>query len=274
MNTPNAVHVAVQVLATRLARCLSAGLLGTALLLGVAPPQAQAAELPDTLQQIRPSIVAIGSLLPTRSPSFRFFGSGFVVGDGNQVATNAHVVAEVFADVSERFVVAIPTPGGGRPQLRMATKEAVDTERDLAVLRIEGPPMRPMVLAENTVVREGQDIAITGFPLVGALGVFPATHKGIVAAITPIGQPFANASQLDARAIRRLNSGLYNVLQLDIVAFPGNSGSPVYLAENGEVVGVVNQVFVKGLKEAAITNPSGITYAIPVAFLKALLGKP
>ena len=92
----------------------------------MAPPQAQAAELPDTLQQIRPSIVAIGSLLPTRSPSFRFFGSGFVVGDGNQVATNAHVVAEVFADVSERFVVAIPTPGGGRPQLRMATKEAVE----------------------------------------------------------------------------------------------------------------------------------------------------
>jgi serine protease Do len=30
-------------------------------------------------------------------------------------------------------------------------------------------------------------------------------------------------------------------------------------------------VFVKGLKESAITNPSGITYAVPVVHARALL---
>jgi len=38
------------------------------------------------------------------------------------------------------------------------------------------------------------------------------------------------------------------------------------------VVGVVNMVFVKGTKENALTNPSGISYAIPSKFLEALIG--
>ncbi|MGH7487980.1 MAG: serine protease, partial [bacterium] len=38
-----------------------------------------------------------------------------------------------------------------------------------------------------------------------------------------------------------------------------------------EVFGVVNIVFVKGTKEAALTAPSGITYAIPSSHLEALL---
>ncbi len=53
------------------------------------------------------------------------------------------------------------------------------------------------------------------------------------------------------------------MLQLDGTAYPGNSGSPLYETENGEVVGIINMVFVKGTKEAALTQPSGISYAIP-----------
>jgi hypothetical protein len=34
---------------------------------------------------------------------------------------------------------------------------------------------------------------------------------------------------------------------------------------------VINAVFVKGLKENAITNPSGITYAVPVKYVKNLM---
>jgi hypothetical protein len=49
------------------------------------------------------------------------------------------------------------------------------------------------------------------------------------------------------------------------------SGSPVYAADNGEVIGVVNMVFVKGSNEAALMQPSGITYPIPSRHLLALL---
>jgi S1-C subfamily serine protease len=61
------------------------------------------------------------------------------------------------------------------------------------------------------------------------------------------------------------------VFQLDATAYPGNSGSPIYDPETGEVIGIVNMVLVKGTKEAALSSPTGITYAIPSRHLKALL---
>jgi serine protease Do len=39
------------------------------------------------------------------------------------------------------------------------------------------------------------------------------------------------------------------------------------------VLGIINMVFVKGTKETALTQPSGITYAIPASHLQALLAK-
>ena len=56
-------------------------------------------------------------------------------------------------------------------------------------------------------------------------------------------------------------------------AYPGNSGSPVYHIESGEVVGVINKVFVSQGKESALSAPSGISYAIPVKHVDALLKK-
>ena len=49
------------------------------------------------------------------------------------------------------------------------------------------------------------------------------------------------------------------------------AGSPLYDPDSGEVIGVINMVFVKGTKEAALSQPSGITYAIPIQVLKELL---
>jgi len=85
----------------------------------------------------------------------------------------------------------------------------------------------------------------------------------MMAAISPIATPPAHSTQLDPRVIRQLASRAFPVFQLDATAYPGNSGSPVYAPDNGEVLGVVNMVFVRGSKEAALTQPSGITYAIP-----------
>ena len=54
-------------------------------------------------------------------------------------------------------------------------------------------------------------------------------------------------------------------------AVAGNSGSPLYDPTTGEVVGVLNMVLVKSTKESALTQPSGISYAIPSRFLSELL---
>jgi S1-C subfamily serine protease len=60
------------------------------------------------------------------------------------------------------------------------------------------------------------------------------------------------------------------IYQLDITAYPGNSGSPLYSAENGEVLGILNKVFVKESKETVLEKPSGISYAIPIKYLVEL----
>jgi S1-C subfamily serine protease len=61
------------------------------------------------------------------------------------------------------------------------------------------------------------------------------------------------------------------VFELDAIAYPGNSGSPVWHPDTGEVLGVLNSVYVKGAKEAALSAPSGISYAIPVKYVHRLL---
>lgn len=61
------------------------------------------------------------------------------------------------------------------------------------------------------------------------------------------------------------------MFQLDAVAYPGNSGSPLYDGETGEVIGVINAVFVKGAKENALKDPTGITYAIPSRYVRTLI---
>lgn len=243
---------------------------GCLALLGALPAWAG---LPDTAAQIKQSVVAVGTFLPTRNPQFRFLGTGFVVGDGRQVATNAHVVGANSDSRApdERLVVAMA--GSGRVTVRPVERDQRDPDHDLAVLWVGGPPMTPVRLGDSDVVRDGQDIAITGFPLGASMGIVPVTHRGIIAATTPAGQPLPSASQLDAGAIRRLAMGRYTVFQLDIVSYPGNSGSPLYDVNSGEVLGILNMVFVKGMKEMALTNPSGISYAIPVSHLKALLAR-
>jgi len=121
------------------------------------------------------------------------------------------------------------------------------------------------------LVREGQDVLITGFPLGAVLGATPVTHRGMISAITPIAIPQARAAELDPAVIRRLSSGSFTVFQLDATAYPGNSGSPLYDPVTGDVFGIVNMVFVKRTKESVLTQPSGITYAIPASHLKAII---
>nr|WP_246265772.1 serine protease [Aromatoleum diolicum] len=233
-------------------------------------PGTASADLVATVPRIKPSIVAVGTYQRTRTPPFRFLGTGFVVGNGLLVATNAHVIPALSpAEQFESLVIALP--GEVQSMVRKVTKTSVDKNSDLAVLSLEGAPLPALPLADSELVSEGQSIAFTGFPIGSVLGLSPVTHRGIVAAITPIGIPQANSGALNPALIRRLASDAFRVYQLDATAYPGNSGSPMFDTETGQILGIVNMVFVKNTKESALSDPSGITYAIPVAHLKALL---
>lgn len=228
------------------------------------------AGMPEIIARVKPAIVAVGTWHATRSPAFAFRGTGFAVGDGSLVATNAHVLPGVL-DPEGRETLTVLLPGNGESQRRTATAVAVDVDHDLALLRIGGAPLPALALGEEDAVQEGESYAFTGFPIGSALGFVPVTHRGMIAAVTPVALPGATAGQLNDRLIRRLRSGSFRVYQLDATAYPGNSGSPLYDPETGRVVGIINMVFIKGTKEAALSQPSGISFAVPVAFLRELL---
>lgn len=230
-----------------------------------------AAQMVDLIQKTRPAILIVGTFKSTNSPRFALRGTGFVVGDGNLAVTNAHVLPAATEDSVGVDLVVQVRRGTSELQMRRATVLEVDRLHDLALLRFEGAPAPALALGDSEAVREGQSIAFTGFPIGGALGFSPVTHRGMVSSITPIVLPAASGQQLSERAIRSVRDGSFNIFQLDATAYPGNSGGPVFDVETGNVVGVINMVFVKGSRESALSQPSGITYAIPAVYVQQIL---
>ena len=227
--------------------------------------------LARTIPTIKPSVVGVGSFLKTRSPSVMFTGTGFAVGDGLSIITNAHVVPMTL-DAAKMEELGVVVGAGQDFRFRPARLVALDRAHDLAHLRlIDGPPLPPLALGDSRSAVEGQALALTGFPLGMVLGLNHVTHRATLSAITPIVMPSISSRRLDARAITQLQRDPLKIFQLDGTAYPGNSGSPVYDVESGAVLGVINMVFVKGLKETAITSPSGISYAIPTRYVQELL---
>jgi serine protease Do len=227
-------------------------------------------DITHTIKNVKPSIVGIGTYKKTRSPAVNFIGTGFVVKDGLNVVTNAHVIPEIL-DTEHKESLGIITGNGKSEEFRRAVLVAIDKEHDIAQLKISGTPLPVMELGDSGTVQEGQSLVFTGFPIGMILGFYPVTHHGMISAITPVVLPALNSKKLNAKIIKQLKKSSYAVFQLDGTAYPGSSGSPLYDPETGIVYGVISMVFVNGLKEAALTQPSGITYAIPGNFVRHLL---
>lgn len=226
--------------------------------------------LPDTITKIKPGIVAVGTFMATRSPRGVFLGTGFAVGDGSLIATNAHVIPKTL-NASHKEEIAVFLRRNGKSEMAYTKVVSMDLTYDVAVLKLTGSArLPPLQLGDVSRVREGRRYAFTGYPIGMVLGLYPVTHRGIVSAITPLAIPQLSTKQLNPQMIKRLRHP-YNVFQLDATAYPGNSGSPLYDIETGVVIGIINKVFVKESKETVLSHPSGITYAIPINHLEDLL---
>lgn len=232
---------------------------------------AQAGGLVETIKIIKPSIVGIGTFDALRRPAINLRGTGFIVGDGHYVATNYHVV-KPDSGFNGSGSLSVFLGSASDVEVRRAEIVGRDETHDIALLKFSGAPGPALPLVAAGEVEEGQVVAFTGFPLGTVYGFYPVTHRGILSAITPIVIPQVSPRQLSAQMIRRLK-GKFNVYQLDATAYPGNSGSPVYDPATGRVLALVSSVFVKQTKEKVLSEPSGITFAIPVSYLKNLMAQ-
>jgi S1-C subfamily serine protease len=203
-------------------------------------------------QQAAPGVVTIRSIFSGGGTSLlggggrsAAQGSGFVISDGGEIATNAHVVTdgsagggpiheakEVYVQFADRNQVAADIVG-------------FDPHADVALLEVDpdGLDLRPLLLATHEDVKVGQPVAAIGSPF----GEDRSLSVGVVSATNRSIQSLTDF-QIDA------------AIQTDASINPGNSGGPLLDAE-GHVIGIDQQI------NTTSGGNEGVGFAVPVALV-------
>jgi S1-C subfamily serine protease len=167
-------------------------------------------------------------------------GSGFLVTPSGHVLTNAHVVAD--GEVKRQGVTyreelkgvwITVNSGTDDAKTWKAAVQAADRERDLALLKIEGLSQNTpyLLLGDSDRLEVTDTVYVLCYPFGQKLNLGEQA-KG----------PELTVAKGNVTAIRRQKgkTGLVRserILQLDVAAAPGASGSPI-LSRTGAVVGV------------------------------------
>src|SRR5262252_5388683 len=161
-------------------------------------------------------------------------GSGVIVTNEGHIITNTHVVDQV-----DQIEVQL---SDGR--IKTARLIGADSELDLAVLKIDDPGVKPLVLADSDTVQPGDSVLAIGNPF----GLQETVTDGI---ISWKGEP----NSTDLRG---------DLLQTNAAINPGNSGGPL-INVRGEVVGINEQIV------SSSGGSQGIGFAIPSNTVRSVL---
>lgn len=160
-------------------------------------------------------------------------GSGLVLSENGYILTNYHVIENAYEQGTVIKVILFDN------REFIADVVGVETDSDLAVLKIGADDLTPAYLGNSEEMRVGQTIYAVGNPL-GEL-TYTMT-SGIVSALD--------------RNITTDIRVTVNMFQIDAAVNNGNSGGPVYNAY-GQVIGIVTAKFSENGME-------GLGFAIPV----------
>jgi S1-C subfamily serine protease len=204
----------------------------TLLAAGAAAIEATASRpvIQELAEQVRPSVIElIGTVAATGDTSY---GSGFVVHERGLVITNAHVVRGIENLQAHTWDGAI-----------LASVEIllIETDIDLAVLRVTGLNATPLAPSGQTLPAVGSPVVAVGHPR----GYEFTVSEGIVS------------------ATRTLEDGGVTMIQMTTPISPGSSGGPL-LNLQGQVVGVCS---------LTLTEGQNINFAIPVGALRPVIDK-
>lgn len=196
----------------------------------------------DTLvREVKPLISNANVPISPRSLSKQITGTAFVVSKLGHAITNYHVVkgcTEVRIE-GRNGVVKVKTS---------------DTVNDLALLQLPfAVDASAVISADQSKLRQGDDVAVFGFPLNSVLSSGGNFTPGVVSALTGLGN---NTNQI----------------QITAAIQPGSSGSPV-LNKKGEVVGVAS-LQLSDTKMVKATGQVGqnVNFAVSGQTLKSFLG--
>jgi len=171
-------------------------------------------------------------------------GSGFVLDEGGEIVTNAHVVTDdstgerkpaknVYVEFPDRNVVPAAIVG-------------FDPFNDVALLKVapNGLPLHPLELGDDKDLRVGQPVAAIGSPF----GEQQSLSVGVVSATD--------------RSVESLTQfEIFGAIQTDASINPGNSGGPL-LDAGARVVGINQQI------ETNSGANDGVGFAVPISAIE------
>lgn len=208
----------------------------------LAAGEGDSADRPNLVERVRRSIVAVGLRTSAdHEPDLAVtLGTGFIAGPDCTIVTARHVVA---GEETARLVVG-GRAADGTDYTALAELLWLDPRQDLALLVVpavrDGEVRctdlgRPAALATQAATTRllGRPIAVVGYP----------NLSGFLRSSSPI--PVVRLGAISAAGIRWTVTSEGQVwedapmLLLDMIGVPGFSGSPVVLADEQQVIGVL-----------------------------------
>lgn len=197
----------------------------------------------DAVQKLQPSVVLLTMRVPPEKKSDGYddaYGTGFVVASGawgSDILTVAHVVDgawDLHATIGNRKRVP-------------ASVIATNDDTDVALVRTAAPDL-PVVTLQPTgdLKRDvGRDVGLLGYPIPDE---FEDEKLGL-------------ATSLDSG---RLSSLRNDALEVTLQIVPGESGGPIFLADDARVI---------GLADSRFDDEHSIGFAVPLSDAIAFLHK-
>ena len=160
-------------------------------------------------------------------PEQRGTGSGFIISSDGLILTNAHVVKD-----ADEIKVRLTDDREFKGKVL-----GLDTQTDIAVVRISADNLPYVRLGDSDNVRVGEWVAAIGSPF----GLTNSVTAGIVS----------------AKSRNLPDENLVPFIQTDVAINPGNSGGPLFNMK-GEVIGINSQIF------STSGGSMGLSFAIPI----------
>lgn len=154
-------------------------------------------------------------------------GSGFIISKDGYILTNAHVVND-----SDEITVTLTSGKSYAAKLI-----GLDSQTDVALLKIDAQNLPTVKLGKGDEVKPGQWVLAIGSPF----GLDNSVTAGVVSAVS--------------RSIPGENYVPF--IQSDVSINPGNSGGPLFNLD-GDVIGINSQIYSRS------GGSMGISFSIPI----------